>query len=74
MCISNCGIFVCRSVHGFADTDMQTMLEQLHREEEDLCGRRGLLPQTDQQTFLIYVPQTFRSVYNLVLQPLYAVS
>ncbi|ODM91756.1 Meckelin, partial [Orchesella cincta] len=63
-----------RSVHGFADTDMQTMIEQLNREEEDLCSRRGLLPQTDQQTFLICVPNTFRNVYNQVLQPLYATS
>jgi len=63
-----------RSVHGFADTDMQTMIEQLSREEEDLCGRRGLLPQTDQQTFLISVPGVFRSVYSQVLQPLYASS
>ncbi|CAL8079935.1 unnamed protein product [Orchesella dallaii] len=63
-----------RSVHGFADTDMQTMIEQLNREEEDLCSRRGLLPQTDQQTFLISVPNTFRNVYNQVLQPLYATS
>ena len=62
-----------RSVHGFSDTCMQTMIEQLNREEEDLCGRRGLLPSTDQQTFLISVPSTFRSVYNQVLQPLYAV-
>lgn len=53
---------------------MQTMIEQLQREEEDLCGRRGLLPQTDQQTFLISVPAVFRTVYNQVLQPLYAVS
>lgn len=52
---------------------MQTMIEQLSREEEDLCGRRGLLPQTDQQTFLISVPGVFRSVYSQVLQPLYAV-
>jgi meckelin len=62
-----------RSVHGFADIDMHTMIDQLHREEEDLCGRRGLVPSTDQQTFLISVPRTFRQIYNRVLEPLYVV-
>ncbi len=37
----HCILLFARSVHGFADTDMQTMIEQLNREEEDLCGRRG---------------------------------
>jgi len=53
---------------------MQTMIEQLNREEEDMCGRRGLLPSTDQQTFLISVPHSLRLLYNQVLQPLYIVS
>lgn len=52
---------------------MHTMIDQLHREEEDLCGRRGLVPSTDQQTFLISVPKSFRLIFNRVLEPLYAV-
>jgi len=46
---------------------MGTMVEQLSREEEDLCGRRGLVPQTDTQTFTISVPAAFRSVYDALL-------
>ena len=35
-----------RSAHGFSDTDMSTLLEQLQRESDDLCGHRGLTPGT----------------------------
>ena len=33
-----------RSAHGFSDTDMSNLLEQLQRESDDLCGHRGLTP------------------------------
>ncbi|CAH1779425.1 unnamed protein product, partial [Owenia fusiformis] len=59
-----------RSVHGRADTDMREMHEQLKREEEDLCGHRGLLPNTEQQTFQIAVPRRLRQQYDRVLLPL----
>ena len=35
---------VIRSAHGFSDTDMSTLLDQLQRESDDLCGHRGLTP------------------------------
>lgn len=63
----------CRSAHGFADTDMQTILGQLRREEEDLCGHRGLLPGTDQQTFQMAVPLQLRSYYRKVMAPISSV-
>jgi hypothetical protein len=63
-----------RSVHGFADTDMQTILGQLQREEEDLCGHRGLVPGTDQQTFQMAVPLQLRSYYHKVMAPVSSVS
>jgi len=53
---------------------MRTMVEQLSREEEDLCGRRGLVATYDQQTFIISVPRSLRLVYDQVLMPLYVVS
>ena len=38
-----------KSAHGFSDTDMATLLEQLQREADDLCGHRGLVPGSDHQ-------------------------
>ncbi|XP_022100949.1 meckelin-like isoform X1 [Acanthaster planci] len=59
-----------RSVHGFADTDMKDMRDQLKREEDNLCGQRGLLPNSEQQTFEILLPLKFREQYNTILKPL----
>ena len=59
-----------RSVHGRADTNMWQMNEQLKREEEDLCGKRGLEPNTERQTFEMEVPVTFREQYDDVVRPL----
>ncbi|XP_064610907.1 meckelin-like [Liolophura sinensis] len=59
-----------RSVHGKADTDMRDMHEMLKREEDDLCGKRGLLPNTEQQTFEMLLPPRLRYKYNQVYLPL----
>lgn len=58
-----------RSAHGFADTDMQTIMNQLLREEEDLVAHRGLLPASDHQTFQMYIPSQLRSYYHRVMPP-----
>lgn len=60
-------LFFLRSSHGFADTDMATMIKQLKKEEEDLCGYRGLLPGTYQQTFIMGVPSKLRMYYNKLM-------
>ncbi|KAJ9575177.1 hypothetical protein L9F63_025870, partial [Diploptera punctata] len=71
LALENFGFYIHgRSAHGFADTDMQTMLGQLQREEEDLCGHRGLLPGSDQQTFQMAIPMQLRSYYRKVMAPL----
>ena len=44
---------IFRSAHGFSDTDMATLLEQLQRESDDLCGHRGLQPGSDHQVTVI---------------------
>ncbi|XP_033646702.1 meckelin-like [Asterias rubens] len=68
---SNYGYYIHgRSVHGFADTDMKEMRDQLKREEDNLCGQRGLLPNSEQQTFEMLLPQKFREQYNTIIQPL----
>ncbi|CAH0381316.1 unnamed protein product [Bemisia tabaci] len=59
-----------RSVHGFADTDMYTIISQLCREEEDLVAHRGLIPASDQQTFQMYIPPQLRAYYSQVKAPL----
>ncbi|XP_071959676.1 meckelin-like [Antedon mediterranea] len=59
-----------RSVHGFADTDMKNMRDQLKREEDNLCGQRGLLPNSEEQTFEMQLPDKMREQYDRILLPL----
>ncbi|XP_076061869.1 meckelin [Oratosquilla oratoria] len=59
-----------RSVHGHADVNMQSFYEQLKREEEDLCGNRGLEPPSECQTFEVAVTQQFRDRYDNILKPI----
>ncbi|XP_068208396.1 meckelin [Palaemon carinicauda] len=58
-----------RSVHGYADVDMHSFYEQLKREEEDLCGHRGLEPSSECQTFEVAITNRFREQYDHILQP-----
>ncbi|XP_076112599.1 meckelin-like [Mytilus galloprovincialis] len=58
-----------KSVHGKADTNMGDMFDMMRREEEDLCGKRGLLPDTDQQTFMMALPRKLRVKYETVMLP-----
>ncbi|KAL4617058.1 meckelin [Arapaima gigas] len=59
-----------RSVHGHADTNMEEMNANLKREAENLCGQRGLLPNTDTQTFQIAITNKLRQQYDRILEPL----
>uniref|UniRef100_A0A4W5QT08 Transmembrane protein 67 n=1 Tax=Hucho hucho TaxID=62062 RepID=A0A4W5QT08_9TELE len=59
-----------RSVHGHADTNMEEMNINLKREAESLCGQRGLLPNTDTQTFQISITSRLRQQYDRILEPL----
>lgn len=59
-----------RSVHGHADTNMEEMNNNLKREGESLCGQRGLLPNTDIQTFQIALTHRLRSQYDRIREPL----
>eukprot|EP00731_Ephydatia_muelleri_P007668 Em0004g6a len=61
-----------RSVHGHAETAMREMLHNLHKEEEDLCGRRGLVTDSDIQTFELGLTRQFRTLYDNILFPLIA--
>jgi meckelin len=59
-----------RSAHGSADTDMQSLGEQLKREQEDLCAHRGLVPGCEQQTFEMALPPKMRAFCRRVTAPL----
>ncbi|XP_078543168.1 meckelin [Lissotriton helveticus] len=65
-CMSNISVFLLshkcfgyyihgRSVHGHSDTNMEEMNMNLKREAENMCSQRGLLPNTDIQTFQISI-------------------
>uniref|UniRef100_A0A8C2WVP1 Transmembrane protein 67 n=1 Tax=Cyclopterus lumpus TaxID=8103 RepID=A0A8C2WVP1_CYCLU len=55
-----------RSVHGHADTNMEEMNNNLNRESESLCGQRGLLPNTEIQTFQVSLTNRLRSHYDRI--------
>ncbi|KFP15504.1 Meckelin, partial [Egretta garzetta] len=55
-----------RSVHGHADTNMEEMNMNLKREAENLCSQRGLLPNTDIQTFQISISRKMRMHYDRI--------
>ena len=57
-------------MHGRADTGVREMAENMKREEEDLCGKRGLIPNTEQQTFQMALPRKLRSQYDKVMLPI----
>ena len=55
-----------RSPHGYADTNMREMRDQLKKEANELTGRRGLEHDNDQQTFEVFIPPALRDQYNTV--------
>ena len=62
-------LFCDRSAHGFADTDMATLIEQLQREADDFCGHRGLQAGSDDQTFMMSLPSKLRTYYDKIVTP-----
>ncbi|KAM6281995.1 meckelin isoform 2-T2 [Porphyrio hochstetteri] len=80
-CMSNISVFLLshscfgyyihgRSVHGHADTNMEEMNMNLKREAENLCSQRGLLPNTDGQTFQISISRKMRLHYDRIHETL----
>uniref|UniRef100_A0A1A8CSE3 Transmembrane protein 67 n=2 Tax=Nothobranchius kadleci TaxID=1051664 RepID=A0A1A8CSE3_NOTKA len=55
-----------RSVHGHADTNMEEMNNNLKRERESLCGQRGLVPNSDIQTFQVSITNRLRMQYDRI--------
>ncbi|XP_064401551.1 meckelin-like [Halichondria panicea] len=57
-----------KSVHGHADTDMRQMNYNFKKEQEDMCGRRGL--EGDDQLFEMLLTREFRTHYDKIVTPL----
>ncbi|KAL7291306.1 hypothetical protein TKK_0014909 [Trichogramma kaykai] len=53
-----------RSVHGYADTDLETLINDLKKEENNLCAHRGLIPGSTNQTFIVSLSSAFRDIYQ----------
>lgn len=66
--------FVYRSAHGFSDTDMESLIGQLRREEDNMVRHRGLMPGTENQTFEMTVPSSLKTYYRRVMAPLNSVN
>ncbi|WAR13151.1 MKS3-like protein [Mya arenaria] len=58
-----------RSVHGKSDTNMREMFDMMKKEEEDQCSQRGLLPNEEQQTFMMALPRKLRQRYEALSLP-----
>ncbi|KAK5973221.1 MecKel-Gruber Syndrome (MKS) [Trichostrongylus colubriformis] len=56
-----------RSPHGRADTGMAEMNEFLQKEQDDLCGFRGLEPTSHLQTFVVSLPVNLRKRYDEIM-------
>lgn len=59
-----------RSPHGFSDTDMCSMMLQFQREEENMCGHRGLMSGSEQQTYSFLAPGNLRIFYDKLIATL----
>jgi meckelin len=57
-----------RSANGIADVNMKEMLDHLRREVHGKVGGRGLLPNSDDQIFIIRVDRNFRLQYENLLR------
>lgn len=53
-------------MHPYADTHMMELNANLKKEEENLCATRGLLPNSQQQIFEIYIAHPLRSQYESI--------
>ncbi|XP_054746873.1 meckelin [Anastrepha obliqua] len=58
-----------RSPNGFADTDMYSMLVQIQRDTQHRCSRKGLLGDSDQQSYIILPPLNLRIYFEKLMAP-----
>ncbi|XP_036341760.1 meckelin-like [Rhagoletis pomonella] len=58
-----------RSPNGFADTDMYSMVVQMQRDSQNRCSRKGLLGDSDQQSYIILPPINLRIYFEKLMAP-----
>lgn len=58
-----------RSVHGFADANLAQLALLMQKEQDDLRGTRGLLPDSDIQVFEMSLPRNLRIAYRKLFSP-----
>lgn len=56
-----------RNANGSGDCGLAEMNALLEREEQDLCSKRGLEPDSDQQTFVLVLPKIINDHYKKLL-------
>lgn len=56
-----------RNPNGSGDCGISGMNALLEREERDLCSKRGLAPNSDQQTFILILPKIINDHYRKLL-------
>lgn len=56
-----------RSVHGYADTNLESFIDNLKKQKKSLCAHKGLIPGTTNQTYTLSLSSAFREVYNELL-------
>ena len=64
------GVFHFHCHHTDYNLRIRSTLACLFPAQEDLCGQRGLLPGTEQQTFEIFISREMRTRYDRIMSPI----
>jgi meckelin len=62
-----------KSPNGNADASMKEMIFGIEKESYGLVGKRGLLPEEDNQVFTISITNKLRKQYTSLMLPIYQV-
>ncbi len=60
-----------RSPHGLTDVNMKQVIMNLHREENQMIGTRGLQNNSSEQIFIMKINKSFKKQYELLFQNYY---
>jgi len=60
-----------RSPHGLTDVNMKQVIMNLHREENQMIGTRGLQNNSNEQIFIMKINKSFKKQYELLFQNYY---
>ncbi len=60
-----------RSPHGLTDVNMKQVIMNLHREENQMIGTRGLENNSNEQIFIMKINKNFKKQYELLFQSYY---